>query len=514
MNPKRLTALFVLLLISFITPVLLVASGMRGQPNLTFPLPLEAYNDGSLQSVGEILLHRIKTEPMNLVVSLLFFGAIIHTFCAGIFHRIAEKLEKAHRATHDEMKGQPEINYNGDIVDNVSFGAEFFYLLGEVEIIFGLWVLPVFWLMVPHFGWDQTIQYFLTVNFTEPIFVVVIMTLASSRPIGRFSEISMRLAAKLGKGTTSAWWFTILTLGPLLGSFITEPAAMTISAVLLGKQFYKKKPSLTFAYATIGLLFVNVSVGGTLSHFAAPPVLMVAGPWGWDLMFMLSNFGWKAVVGILLSNLLYYFIFRKEFKKMDEFDSSDVYEEGLIDWENRDDPVPFFVTFVHIVLIIWTVFTAHYPQLFIPGFFIFLGFHMATAHHQNGINLRQPLLVGAFLAGLVVHGGLQAWWIAPVLGNLGELTIMLGATVLTAFNDNAAIAYLSTMVPTLTDSMKYAVVAGAVTGGGLTVIANAPNPAGISILRGHFKYGVSPAKLALGALIPTIILGCSFMLLP
>ncbi|MFH2128858.1 MAG: putative Na+/H+ antiporter [bacterium] len=97
---------------------------------------------------------------------------------------------------------------------------------------------------------------------------------------------------------------------------------------------------------------------------------------------------------------------------------------------------------------------------------------------------------------------------------MGEVPLMLGATFLTAFNDNAAIAYLSTLVPTLTDSMKYAVVAGAVTGGGLTVIANAPNPAGISILRRFFEFGVSPARLALGALLPTIIMGLAFMLLP
>lgn len=511
MNRKR--ALAILILLSLTTPLILLASGMRGQPELTFPLPLETYNDNHLTDISSILLHRIRHEPMNLVVSLLFFGAIVHTFCAGIFHRIAEKLEKTHRQSH-QIKHQPEVAYDGNVVDNVSFGAELFFLLGEVEIIFGMWVVPVFWVMVSSFGWDETVQYFVTVNFTEPIFVVVIMTLASSRPIGRFSENCMRYAAKIGSGSTAAWWFVILTIGPLLGSFITEPGAMTISAVLLGKQFYQKKPSLKFAYATIGLLFVNVSVGGTLSHFAAPPVLMVADPWNWDFTFMITHFGWKAVVGIVISNLLYYSIFRSEFKRMDAYDPDENYEVSLIDWENRDDRIPFYVTLVHILIMVWTVFTAHYPQLFIPGFFTFLGFHMATAHHQNSINLRPPLLVGAFLAGLVVHGGLQAWWIAPVLGNLGELTIMLGATILTAFNDNAAIAYLSTMVPTLTDSMKYAVIAGAVTGGGLTVIANAPNPAGISILRSHFKYGVSPAKLALGALIPTVIMGMAFMLLP
>jgi Na+/H+ antiporter NhaD/arsenite permease-like protein len=86
---------------------------------------------------------------------------------------------------------------------------------------------------------------------------------------------------------------------------------------------------------------------------------------------------------------------------------------------------------------------------------------------------------------------------------------MLGAAALTAFNDNAAITFLSTLVPNLTDSLKYAVVAGAVAGGGLTIIANAPNPAGQSILKNYFENGISPLMLLAASTAPTLItLGC------
>jgi Na+/H+ antiporter NhaD/arsenite permease-like protein len=88
---------------------------------------------------------------------------------------------------------------------------------------------------------------------------------------------------------------------------------------------------------------------------------------------------------------------------------------------------------------------------------------------------------------------------------------MLGATILTAFNDNAAITFLSTLVPGFTDSLKYAVVAGAVAGGGLTVIANAPNPAGQSILKKYFENGVSPAGLLKAAIVPTAIVWLVFL---
>jgi Na+/H+ antiporter NhaD/arsenite permease-like protein len=158
-----------------------------------------------------------------------------------------------------------------------------------------------------------------------------------------------------------------------------------------------------------------------------------------------------------------------------------------------------------------TVLAAHHPRFLIICILFFIAFYEVTEDYQGGFSLRASMLVGLFLAGLVLHGGLQQWWIAPVLGRLGELPLFLGAIGLTAFNDNAAITYLSTLVPDLSDPMKYAVVSGAVTGGGLTVIANAPNPAGQSILQGFFEDGISPLGLFLGALLPTTILALGFL---
>jgi len=183
------------------------------------------------------------------------------------------------------------------------------------------------------------------------------------------------------------------------------------------------------------------------------------------------------------------------------------------DWDKRDDSVPAWITIVHLLFMGWTIVNVHIPELFIIGFLFFLGFAQVTTQYQNRINLRSAMLVGFFLASLVIHGGLQAWWIAPVLGNLKEGMLMVSATVLTAFNDNAAITYLSTLVPGFTDGLKYAVVAGAIAGGGLTVIANAPNPAGQSILKKHFDGAVSPKRLVMAALVPTVIVWLCLALL-
>ncbi len=578
------------------------AVAASGTPSaIEFPPELQSYNDAG-QSILQRLIHRVKVNPFNLVGTLIFLCAIIHTFLASKFMEISHRLEHE----HDLKKEQGLVPRN-----SVAQRSRFMHFMGEVEVVFGLWAIALIIAVVIFFDWSTAVHYIsYKVNFIEALFVVVIMTLASTRPILKLSEILMDKVAKLLGGSLTAWWLTILTLGPLLGSFITEPAAMIISALLLGRKFYSLEPSNKFKYATLGLLFVNISVGGTLTHFAAPPVLMVAEPWGWGMAHMMLQFGWKAAIGIVLANGLYCFAFRNEFSRLQEkFTVLSLKEEILTkhlsredmeaaidklaeqlraeggyrdkiselieeftdkvrtelekqylhscehlkvnpelahkaftrrfeeirlyrmrrefphllapeqrapfvdpEWDRREDPVPFWMMFIHALFMGWTIFNAHHPELFIPGLLFFLGFAVVTADYQNTIDLKPALLVGFFLGGLVTHGGVQGWWIEPVLGSLTELPLMAVATILTAFNDNAAITYLSTLVPNFTDSLKYAVVAGAVAGGGLTVIANAPNPAGQAILKGHFENGVSPLGLLKGALIPTLIMFAMFVI--
>jgi hypothetical protein len=571
-----------------------------------FPRSLDSYNDSDVKSIAAILKNRIQQEPFNLVATLIFFCAIIHTFLTSKFTAISHKWEHE----HEEKKKEGLVDRH-----SVHHGAELFHFLGEVEAVFGIWVIALVGAIFVFYDWKTVVNYIsYRVNFTEAMFVVVIMTLASTRPILKLSERIMWKIADLLGGTLTAWWFTILTIGPLLGSLITEPAAMTISALLLGHKLYDLEPSEKFKYASIGLLFVNISVGGTLTHFAAPPVLMVAGPWNWGMGHMIVVFGWKALLGVIISNTVYYAIFRRELARLqksyvqrsikeeirfkylsrreldaefekiasavdDEIGFRQIFEQqiekvmpqikqrladrlqekylpsiaaegidqnlvqdafdkrfeevklsrmreflpGLLpeherpefqdpQWDERDDPVPGWVTISHVAFMAWTIVNAHHPELFIPGLLFFLGFAQVTSPYQNRIDLKPALLVGFFLGGLVIHGGVQGWWIAPVLGNLTDIPLMLMATVLTAFNDNAAITYLSTLVPGFTDSLKYAVVAGAVAGGGLTVIANAPNPAGQSILRKYFENGVSPAGLLKAAILPTIIVWLCYLI--
>ncbi|MDP0500171.1 MAG: putative Na+/H+ antiporter [Verrucomicrobiota bacterium JB022] len=471
-----------------------------------------------ITTLGGKLAHRIQEDPFNLVATIIFLLAVAHTFAAGFFMKLAHKYEHEHEEKIQREGLTAEAKPYRNAKDDTSFRATVFHFLGEVEAVFGIWCIPlVFAIFGMHgFDWHAVTGYFdvlafQNMKYTEPLFVIVIMAIASTRPILKFSEKVLGLFAGLGGRKPSAWWMSILIVGPLLGSFITEPAAMTIAALLLAAQFYRYEVSTKFKYATLGLLFVNVSVGGTLTHFAAPPVLMVAGTWGWDLIHMFDYFGYKAVTAIVIATALYYFIFKKEFVKINaqalaEKDANQLPEE----------PVPFWITGVILLFMAWTVFTLHHPPMFVAGFLFFLAFVAATRTHQDDVSIKGPLLVGFFLAALVTHGSLQNWWISPVLGKLNETALFLGSTLLTAFNDNAAITFLASQVPEFgtNPALQYAVVAGAVTGGGLTVIANAPNPAGQSLLQKFFPGGVSPLNLALAALAPTAIVAVCFLFLP
>jgi len=461
--------------------------------------------------IWEVLASRVAEEPFNAVATAIFACAVLHTFFVARFRRWAHAVEARHAARLQERPRVTDNNEDGR-PDEVSFGGQVLHYLGEVEAVFGTWALVLFGAVACSKGLGTAIGYFAQrVDFTEPMFVVIVMALASTRPVLRLAEQFLRVVARLGGETPLAWWLSILTVAPLLGSFITEPAAMTIAALLLAKQCYALQPSRGLKYATLGLLFVNISVGGTLTHFAAPPVLMVASKWGWGMGHMFLNFGWHAVVGIVVSNLVYLAVFRRELLSLGGRGAAT--EMLVAASEESAAAIPVWVTCGHLLFLGFTVWMAHYPVLFVGGFLFFLAFAQATAHHQSQVDLRGPMLVGFFLAGLVIHGGLQAWWIEPVLGSLGRLPLFGSATVLTAFNDNALITYLATLVPEFSEELRYAVVAGAVTGGGLTVIANAPNPAGQSILQRYFEDGISPLGLLAAALLPTLIIGLAFILL-
>jgi hypothetical protein len=409
---------------------------------------------------------------VQMIGATLFALAVAHTFSVKYFERLAHRYP-AHS------------------------GA--FHFLGEVEAVFGFWALVFVLFKFSITGKTATVDYLEGRNFTEPMFVFVIMVIAASKPIvelaGFLVRALTRAAPVQSKLKPMVFYFLVIGVVPLLGSLITEPAAMTLAALLLRDHFLSKGVSTKFKYATVGVLFVNISIGGTLTAYAAPPVLMVAQTWQWDSAFMLSTFGWRATLAVLINSVAVCAWFASELKKM-PYQNTNV---------ARPD-VPWSVIAVSLAFLIAVVIFAHYEAMFIGVFLFFLGFATAYERYQDRLILREALMVGFFLAGLVVLGAQQAWWLQPILQGLSPDAVFFGAAALTALTDNAALTYLASLVPNLSDEFKYMVVAGAVTGGGLTVIANAPNPAGYAILKGNFPdNAIGAGGLLLAALPPTAI---------
>jgi hypothetical protein len=414
-------------------------------------------------------------NTINVVAAIIFAIALIHTFAAKSLEHLAHRYPKH---------------------------AGLLHLLGEIEVVFGFWAFVLIVVMAILSGGDAAINYAESRHYTEPLFVFVIMVIAASRPVLEFVQsLVATIARMMPINTAVAQVWACMALVPLIGSLITEPAAMTLAALMLAPLVFRPGIPEWLKYGALGVLFVNVSVGGTLTSFAAPPVLMVASRWGWDSTFMATHFGWKAAIAVLI-NATVITVMLRQHVSLEEEQTSGV------------AAVPLQVSLIHLLFLSGVVVFAHHAVIFIGLFLFFLGFTKAYERFQNPLILKEGLLVGFFLAGLVVLGGMQQWWLQPIVSGLEPKALFFGAMGLTAITDNAALTYLGSLIEGMSDAAKYMLVAGAVAGGGLTVIANAPNPAGVALLRGGFDdASISAIGLLLGALLPTMVAGAFFLIL-
>jgi hypothetical protein len=337
-----------------------------------------------------------------------------------------------------------------------TFAAPWISAKWKVELILGFWALVfLFWMMFER-GFTMVFSYLAGLSFKEPLFVFVFMIICASKPILWIADkFILRLSNLLHHffklDPMRAEVFVLLAFGPLLGSLMTEPAAMTLVALFLRKMI-RDLPSRAL-YALVGILFVNISVGGAMTPFAAPPILMVALKWGWSFETTLSYFAWRSFLICLVNTTGFLMVFKKDLQTgMSSLRAQDLKDSG------------------------------------------------------QGLKIHEAFLVAVFLASLVVFGELQKWWLQPLLAHLSNSGLFFGATALTSIVDNAALTYLGSQVEGLSDFAKYAIVAGALAGGGLTILANAPNPVGYSILISKFPgKKMSHLRLFQAAMIPTLV---------
>lgn len=410
-------------------------------------------------------------NKIEIIAIILFALSVLHCFSVGFLNKLEHKFKK---------------------------GSKIRFILkhsSELELVFIYWAIILLFFIFILTGSENLTNYISHLHFAEPIFVFTILLISSTRPILHLTESILHRVSKLIPIQYSISFFLVtMILGTILGSFITEPAAMTVVTQILLKHYFKDSVSKNLKYAILGLCFVSISIGGTLTSFAAPPVLMVAKTWNWDMQFMLTHFGIKSVISIIISTLL---IVIKYFKELKQLTSSKDLDHHSI---------PFWVYTVHCILLFLCIKYSQTSSVQFALASILVVFHHFTKSHQLKLEFKLATFVALFLTGLIILGEYQKVWLTPLITNASNQLLYFGSIGLTSVLDNAAITYLASKVETISDTGKYFIVAGSVIGGGLTVIANAPNPIGYSILNPAFgTEGIMPFKLFKSAIIPTII---------
>ena len=406
--------------------------------------------------------------------------ALLHTFSVSFIVKIADKIKK------------------------YSLMNKILHILSEVEVVFGFWAIIFLSVWSFREGAEKVITFGKNLSITEPIFIFCIVVIASTKPILYFAQSvivssSEKISKLLKANQVQTQFLVLLIVGPLLGSFITEPAAITIVGLVLMRMFNEKVIDSYFLYGLTALLFVNISVGGALTHFAAPPVLVVARIWEWNIKTVFMNLGIPATIAVVANTFLFRFKFKSEIGKF--------FKPLKFDLEF----MPFWVISVHLFSLFILILSLHHPIVLILTLFLFVVFSKLTAKFQDNLRWKESFLVAFFLMGLLILGSFQYWWLQPIITQLSDKTVFLAAISLTAITDNAALTYLGAQVPNLKESAKWALVSGALAGGGLTILANAPNPVGFSLLISKFPNRVlMSGKLLVAALIPTLIAVASF----
>ncbi len=420
-------------------------------------------------------------HPITASVSLASSGVSTHIAASEIIGSICFILALSH--TFFAVKFKPISHY-----------------LSETELAFPFWGI-IFLATVPLFsvlGWidgsdsrNQFMELAGHLDFSEPalLFVILLVTNTplvmrfASRAIDGVADLVMQMASA-SRGEAS--YITSMIVGPLMGSLITEPAAMTVTALFLRDRFFNRRVSRRFKFMSFANLLVNVSIGGALTNFAAPPILMVRDAWGWSSNFVFFHFGLNAALAIVVNTGLCWFFLRGELRAVQGFPKESLNDaNGLI---LKKDSAS----------------TTRTSQAAEQRAVRSLGSRLF--YLVNQFEFRSSLYVALFLAGVVVLGHQQAWWLRELVEGKSPFSLFLGSTVLTSVTDNAALTYLSTQIESLTPLMRHAVVAGSIAGGGISVVANAPNPIGFSILReqlGDAGFGFS--DLLRYALLPTAI---------
>lgn len=421
---------------------------------------------------------------LQVGASALFFCAIIHIFLTpwlGRLHRLYQ---------HKKMM------FPGRWKQYLLL-SECFGFLNKIELVFIVWAVPLFVIFVCCEGYRVAMAYFNSRNYVSSLFIMIMLIFLESRPIECLSERIFSNIAKLGYQSPKCWWWTIMLFAPLSTFFLKETGAMIIGATLLAKHFYRFYPSSRFGYATLGLLFSNISIGGLLTAFSSRALFIILPSVKWGNEIVIKHFCWKAVLSMLISTTIYYFVFKKEFHS---------FPRSVVNKAVVEDDIPYWVILVHIVLVGLLISTNTIPLFMMAILIFYLGFQRFTIFYQHSINISKTCCVGLFYAGLVIFGELQEWWVLELMHRMSDFGYMLTSYGLSIFLDNALVNYLVHNLPVATDCYLYLVITGCMSAGGLTIISNMPNIVGYLIIKPAFQVpSFSMWRLFISAAVPSVL---------
>lgn len=432
------------------------------------------------------------SSSLRTGATVLFFFSVVHTFLTPWFYQRFQVCKHKKMIFPEKWKKYLWL-------------SECYRLLSRVETVFILWAVPLFLWFLYTEGYKMTISYFNSRNYIFSLFIIIMLLLLESRPIVYLSECIFSSIAKIGKQSPRCWWWTLMIATPVSSVLLKETGAMIIATTLLSRSFYRFAPSTRFAYATMGLLFSNISLGGLTTGLSSRALFIILPSVKWGNSFILKYFCWKALIAILISTTVYYLIFRKEFAR---------FPKVVTVLSNVKERMPKWIICVHILLIVAVILARFVPLLMVAILIFYLGFQRFTIFYQRPMRIGKACFVGLFYAGLVIFGELQEWWVLELMHRMPDFGYMMTSYVLSIFLDNALVNYLVHNLPVATDCFLYLVIAGCMSAGGLTLISNIPNIVGYLALQSFFpSSSFSLGWLFLFALGPSIIALMTFWIL-
>lgn len=424
------------------------------------------------------------SSPLRVGAAVFFFLSILHTFCTPFFYKRFQICQHKKMIFPEKWRKYLWL-------------SESYRLLSSVDVIFIFWSVPLFLWFLYSEGYAEAIDYFNHRNYLFALFIMIMLILLESRPIVYLSECIFLTIAKIGKQSPKCWWWTLMLGAPFSAILLKETGAMIIAATLLVRYFYKFAPSLRFSYATMGLLFSNISVGGLITDISSRALLLVSPALKGEQEFVIRHFSWKAVIAIFLSTTTYYLMFRKEF---------DHFPKVVKNASIADERVPIWLICLHVLFVAAIMSVRSVPLLMIGILILYLGLHQFTIFYQNSIRVTKVCCVGLFYAGLLILGGLQEWWMLVIMHRMSDFGYMFTSYILSMFLDNVLVNYLVHNLSVATDCFLYLVIAGCMSAGGVTILANAPNIVGYLIIKPFFPTSpVSLGRLFVFALGPSLI---------